>query len=315
LRGFKNPRRTAMNRQGLGVAGLHRRDEDMDGVVFDVSSDLPEGRARSRRIGFIGNCQAELLEKAFRRTAPASQFASFYHYFDVSEVHREAAGADLADCDVLLMQDIQDLEFYPLREAIPTAARIVQFPFLRFASLWPYDDFNGLRDTAARAQDDPSRHTTTYYDGVLGRLRRSTPDPQRRFEVYRAGEAVGMVDPLRVHDFETRRLEALDARFGCSIGRFILDEFRNTQLFYTINHPCGALLAMVLDYIFRAIGAELLAQPDGALDELRSTEVPVHPLVAHRLSLGWADETTLYNDKGRRTTWEGFVRGYIARYG
>lgn len=292
--------------------------EGMDDAAFDVSYDLTPsrfGRAAPRTIGFVGNCQAQVLQKAFRRATSASHLASFYHFYDVPEAARGAARADLADCDILLMQDIQDLESYPLRDSIPAGARIVQFPFLRFASPWPYDDFNGMRDTIARAQDDPASHTTTYYDGVLGRLRRSTSEPQARFEAYELAQASGMIDPLRVHDFEARRLEALDARFGCAIGRFILARFRTTQLFYTVNRPCGALLAMVLDYIFKALALDPRPATDEELDALRAIETPVHPFVARRLAIEWAAPTRLYNVDGGKTDWEGFVRGYIARYG
>jgi len=265
-----------------------------------------------RIIGFIGNCQAELLHKAFREMAPASDFKTFYHFFDVPEAARQSASADLAACDDLLMQDIQDLEVFPLRPAIPAGTRIVRFPVLRFASPWPYDDFNGMRDTIARAQDDPERHTTTYYDGVLGRLRRLVLQPQARFEAYKA---LDMVDPVRVHDFEARRLEALDERFGCAIGRHILDGFRRARLFHTVNRPRGALLAMLLEHILKELHLDLSVPPAEALDELRSIQVPVHPLVARKLSIEWADETTLYACEGTNMTWEGFVRFYIERYG
>lgn len=268
-----------------------------------------------RIIGFIGNCQAKLLHKAFREMAPASDFKTFYHFFDVPEAARQSASADLAACDDLLMQDIQDLEDFPLGPAIPAGTRIVRFPVLRFASPWPYDDFNGMRDTIARAQDDPERHTTTYYDGVLGRLRRLVRQPQARFEAYKALDMKGIIDPVRVHDFEARRLEALDERFGCAIGRHILDGFRRIRLFHTVNRPCGAVLAMLLEHILKELRLELPIPSDAALDELRSIQVPVHPLVARKLSIEWADETTLYACEGSSTTWEGFVRGYIERYG
>ena len=116
-------------------------------------------------------------KEPFQKAAPSSDFATFYHFFDVTDERR--AGADIANCDVLLMQDIQNLEAYPLRDAIAASTKVLSFPFLRFASPWPYDDFNGLRDSVARAQDDPSLHTTTYYDGVLGRLRRQCPNRKR----------------------------------------------------------------------------------------------------------------------------------------
>ena len=66
-----------------------------------------------------------------------------------------------------------------------------------------------------------------------------------------------------MHDFETRRLELLDERFGFEIGRHILDGFRKTRLFYTVNRPCGAVLALVLNYIFKALDLDQTAAPDG----------------------------------------------------
>src|SRR5262249_2917721 len=152
------------------------------------------------------------------------------------------AREEISRCDILFLQDIQDLKDYPLHQAIPTRAKVVNIPFLRFAAPWPYDDFNGMRDGAARAQDDPALHTSTYYDGMLGRLRRAIPDPRARVDAYRRLAIEGAIDPLRVLDFEARRLEGLDRRLGTSIGRLILDEFRKRQLFYTVNRPCGTLL-------------------------------------------------------------------------
>jgi hypothetical protein len=273
--------------------------------------------ASNRRlsVGFVGNCQAELLQKAFGAAVPSSDYASFYHFFDVAEDRRAMASADIADCDVLLMQDIQDLESYPLRDAIPASTKVLTFPFLRFASPWPYDDFNGLRDSVARAKDDPSLHTVTYYDGVLGRLRRQLPEPHARLAAYKAHSHPSMIDPARVHDFETRRLQALDERFGIGIGRTILDGFRRDQLFYTVNRPCGALLSLVLDRIFAMLNLKLPPVPGGELDELGAIQVPVHPFVAERLSIAWASETRRYRNGDREMTWEQFVRAYIARYG
>ncbi|MGH6670810.1 MAG: WcbI family polysaccharide biosynthesis putative acetyltransferase [Xanthobacteraceae bacterium] len=273
------------------------------------------GRAGALSIGFVGNCQAELLQRAFAKATPAAQFASFYHFFDLSQDELATARAEICACDVILMQDIRDAENYPLRASLPPHCRIIAFPFLRFASPWPYDDFNGLRDSVARNQDDPALHAVTHYDGILGRLRRVEPDPRNRFEAYKECKFKEMIDPARVHDFETRRLEALDERFGFEIGRHILEGFRKTQLFYTVNRPCGAVLALVLEYIFKVLDLALTAQPDGVLDELRLIQVPVHPFVARRLSIEWADRKRLYRNGDREMNWDGFVRAYIERYG
>lgn len=272
-------------------------------------------RVRGLSVGFVGNCQAELLQRAFAKAAPAPGFTSFYHFFDLDQDKLSAARSEIGTCDVLLIQDIQDAESYPLRASLPSHCRLITFPFLRFASPWPYDDFNGLRDSVARSQDDPALHTVTYYNGILGRLRRAEPDPQARFEAYKECNLKEMIDPAKVHDFEARRLDALDERFGFGIGRYILDGFRKTQLFYTVNRPCGAVLALVLEYIFKALDLDLTIPPDGILDELRVIQVPVHPFVAQRLSIEWADAGRLYRQGEREMKWDGFVRAYIERYG
>jgi hypothetical protein len=287
-----------------GAVPLERRD---------VRRRSAQGRHQT--IGFVGNCQAELLRRAFAEVLPPSGFTTFYHFFDMTDAECASAQAELSECAVLLMQDIHDVDAYPLRHAIPSDVSVIEFPFLRFASPWPYDDFNGLRDSVARSQDDPALHTTTYYDGVLGKLRRTVPDPQGRFEAYKAHRARGMVDPARVHDFESRRLGALDHRFGFSIGRFILENFRDTQLFYTVNRPCGPVLKMVVDYICEKLDIDSPCAPGELLDELGRIQVPVHPFVAHSLSMSWVDENRLYKHGGRDVTWEGFVRDYIAHYG
>jgi hypothetical protein len=279
-----------------------------------TSPSTVDRRERRRVVGFVGNCQAELLSKVFRAMVPVAEFNVFYHFFDVPADAQESCLSDLRSCDDLLLQGIQDIEDYPLHGAMDTRTRVHSFPFLRFASLWPYDDFNGLRDTVARAQDVPELHTTTYYDGALGRLRQRVPDSESRLAAYRLLDVKGIVDPIKVHDFEARRLEGLDQRYGCAIGQLILDGFCETRLFYTVNRPCGALLAKVLQYILETLRLDLGPLREHPLDELRAIQVPVHPLVAQRLGVRWADDTTRYGD-GPSIAWEEFVRAYIARYG
>lgn len=242
-------------------------------------AEEPSGAWRERRrvVGFIGNCQTELLQRAFQRIVPAGRIRSFYHFFEISPSERDEARADLDLCDDLLIQDIQNSDYYPLRDAIRADTRVIRFPFLWFAAPWPYDDFNGLRDIGARSQDDPSLHTRIYYDGVLGRLRRSGADPEARVAAYRALDLPGLVRPERVLDFEARRLEAQDARFGIGTGKFILENFRSRPLFHTINRPRGALLAMLLDHLLTVLKLDVDLPPMPELEALDSIQVPVHP--------------------------------------
>ena len=268
---------------------------------------------RRRTLVFVGNCQAELLQRAAAAVLPPTEFSVAYRSVDSSQPAASDA-ADPAPGDIVLLQDIQDVEAL-VGYVVSPGATVLRFPFLRFASPWPYDDFNGLRDVVARQQDDPVLQTTSHYDGILGRLRRLVPDPQARFEAYKARAVPNILDPARVHDFECRRLEALDERFDVRIGRRIVDEFRRVPLFHTVNRPGGALLAMVLDFVFERLGLGVRSPAAETLDDLASLQVPVHPAVADRLSIEWATEDRRYRQGDSGVTWEQYVRGYIQRYG
>jgi hypothetical protein len=263
-------------------------------------------------IGFVGNCQTQLLQRAFR-TMTRDHVGSFYHFYEMTPQEELCGREDLARCDTLFVQDIRNFDDYPLRPAIGPHTRIVRFPFLSFAAPWPWDDFNGFRDTVARGQDDPSVHTTTYYDGALARLRREVPDSAARLEAYRTLAFKGLVAPHRVLDFERRRLEAMDEKFGLSIGRTILTNFRHEPLFYTVNRPNGRLLADLLAFLFDALDLKP-PPPAPELDELGDIQVPIHPRVAQDLGIDWATEGRLYRNGMRQMTWRDHVAGYIARY-
>jgi hypothetical protein len=274
-----------------------------------------QSNAKTERVvGFIGNCQAELLWRAFQSLTLSENIRSFYYFCNIPAEERTRAASDLAECDDLLVQDIQDFDQFPLQDVIPQATHVMRFPFLRFAAPWPYDDFNGMRDAAARSQDDPSLHTVTYYDGLLGRLRRAFPDPEARFAVYKGLHVEGAVRPERILDFEARRLGALDERFCVDIGAFIMKHFRRQQLFHTVNRPCHALLEKLLHHVLALLALPAGTGPLPDIDELRSIEVPIHPKVAERLDMTWVKSDQLYCVYGQAMDWETYVRYYISRY-
>ncbi len=262
-------------------------------------------------IGIVGNCQAALLREAVQSVAGETLGPIFYHSFDAEPT--PARQQDLARCQLLLVQDIKENEDYLERIGVPTCVKRIDFPCLRFSSFWPFDDLNGWRDSFARAQDasDPD----IYYDGALGRLRRDGVPVEERLSTYRELAIKGAIDPRRLHDFETRRLEEQDRRFGCTTGAAILAWFQTAQIFYAVTRPSGALIEILLRYVLDRLGVrENSAAPD--LDRLCSVQVPVHPQVAQRLGLTWATPAKLYAGKdGQDRTWDTYVRDYIARYG
>jgi hypothetical protein len=265
-------------------------------------------------LGVVGNCQAALLRDALQEAVGATAGPIFYHSFDaeVTSGRRQ----DIARCRTLLVQDIKESDDYLERAGLPSHVKRLDFPCLRFSSLWPYDDFNGWRDSVARAQDEPD--PDVYYDGALGRLRRQGVATGDRLDPYRKLAIPGLLDPRRIHAFEVRRLEDQDRRFGYTTGAMILEGFRASPLFYAVTRPNGALLRVLLGNVLQQLGLESGAATRLSidLDQLRSVQVPVHPAVGQRLGVEWATEARLYPGKdGRERTWDTYVRDYVARYG
>jgi hypothetical protein len=272
-------------------------------------------RQARQKVVVVGNCQALTVYEALCRPGSLnSRVEAKYHFVGLQKNLHEEGRRELADADVLLVQEIRDWERYPLRDAVPETTPIVKFPLLHFASLWPFDHYNGPIDREAWEREWPNL-TFLYLDGLLGRLRREIPDREQRFHAYRTLAVPGIVNYVRLHDFEKRRLVAMDRKYDCGIGRFILDNFQRRQLFYTTNHPNGQVLALLMRYVVRQLGIDEPYRPRRSLDHMSRLQVPVHPKIARALGVRWAHEKTRYAYGGRTVTWEGYIRSYIDHYG
>jgi hypothetical protein len=287
------------------------------GPAEPFSIDQPRGPAKTKRtkILIIGNCQAQSVHEAFARTGALNSWLDArYHFVGLQTELHELGRTELEEAEVLLVQDIRDWEQYPLRPYVREDLRIVKFPLLHFASLWPFDHYNGPGDREAYEREWPNL-TFLYQDGLLARLRKEIPDPKQRLDAYRSLSLDGVVNYVRLHDFEKRRLTAMDQQFGLEIGRFILDNFQQRQLFYTTNHPNGQITGMLMRYLLKELEINDVHPSAASLDHLKRLQVPVHPKVAKALGVKWAGERTRYLYGGERITWETYVKRYIEHYG
>ena len=213
------------------------------------------------RVLIVGNCQAQTIHEALARSGEFDDRLDVkYHFVALQQNLHEAGRAELESSDVLLVQDIRDWENYPLRPYIQDGVRIIKFPLLHFASLWPFDHYNGPGDKEAYEREWPNL-TFLYHDGLLARLRKEIPDREERLLAYRSLSVDGIINFTRLHDFEKRRLIAMDEQFGCEIGQFILDNFRRRRLFYTTNHPNGHITGMLMQYLLRQLGIDRATGP------------------------------------------------------
>jgi Polysaccharide biosynthesis enzyme WcbI len=305
----------------IGGAGLTVAALDLYRIEGDeaVSGTLPSPAVhplRRKNIVLIGNCQSEIVKQGFTRVESLNeQFHATYHFVTLPTNLYEFARHDLEAADILLVQDIRDWENFALRDCIRPDIETIRFPSVRFASLWPFDGWNGPSDNEAYHREAPNL-TFAYLDGLLARLRREIPDPEQRFAAYRALDCPGVINYRRLHDFEERRLLALDRKFDIEIGAYILDQFRKRRIFHTTVRPNRQLLDMLMQYILRSIGVRGRHKlPEHVETLLCNPQVPVHPKVAHELGVKWADEKTRYLHGGRKVTWETYIRSYIEHYG
>jgi hypothetical protein len=303
---------------------LLRLDDDRMPAVPPPSfaSALPRPRRHGRhRIVMIGNCQTETLRQGFARADVLNEFFDVkYHFIYLPEKHlREFAAKDIETCDILLVQDNRMWDEFPLRDCVRPGADVRKFPLIRFASLWPFDAWNGPGDRQAHDQEAPNL-TFPYLDGLLGRLRQAIPDKDARFEAYRSltlpGSLPGVINYRRLHQIEHRRLAEMDKQFGVSIGSFILENFQNRRIFHTTVQPNWEVFSLLMKFVAKLVGASEPVSLTKSIDAgLRNPQVPIHPKVARDLGVKWVDENTRYLDHGREITWERYIRSYIDHYG
>ena len=136
----------------LGNAALDIHSVDL--VKLD-DDQVPEGIATPRlrpagrrKIVIIGNCQSETLRQGFVHIETLNKrFDVRYHFVQLQKNLHEFAIRDLETCDVLLIQDIRLWDEFPLRDCVRPEPRH-RFPLVRFASLWPFDAWNGGHQAA-----------------------------------------------------------------------------------------------------------------------------------------------------------------------
>jgi hypothetical protein len=107
----------------------------------------------------------------------------------------------------------------------------------------------------------------------------------------------------------------MDEQFHSRIGQFILESFREQQIFYTTNHPNIDVFILLMQQIMNTIGIKQAFPRVKSLDELKRKQVPPHPIVARALGVRWAHEKKKYCFRGEWITWETYVRRYIDFYG
>ncbi len=247
---------------------------------FFSSPDGPSAHDERPLWLVVGNCQAEAL----RRVLDAV-FARPYRTIRIPPVH-ELTQQDLPQLDALLEQaavllsqpirpDYRDLPVgtRQLAERLNPAARVVRWPVIRYAGLYPFQVI--VRRPADRSLTPP---VVPYHDLrtiAAARAGRSADDP---WDVEVSGEQIRAVATLSRDELAMR--EARD----CDVGVSDLLADLGTDAAHTINHPGNPVMIALAQRIFEHLGVALTAAPvDTVL--LSSVTAPLEARVLDALGL------------------------------
>ncbi len=147
-------------------------------------------------------------------------------------------------------------------------------------------------------------------------LRTLEPDKKKRIQRYRDldFELASGVD--RIIETQERFLESIDNSPDFRLAQSILNNYKSIQLFYNSVHPSGALFQYYCEDVWGKLGLKGPAPSFGNVDHWRKWSLPVHPVIARRLGLKWADEKTSYRYGALgKVTWREWVEAYVEAFG
>jgi len=264
-----------------------------------------------------GNCQARILAQVLSRDANLAANAKIQHHF-VHMTDDQAAdwARQAAEADVFLVQDVGDWQRYRYRETAELK-RLIRFPFIYFAALWPFDAHQNQNDDIANTLNPslPDTLRFVFQDALLARLRTEIPDAEQRFRAYEALEYRRPINIKRFFETEVLRLKSMDQRYGLDIGHAIIRDFRRHRLFHTITHPTIHTTLALAHSVCRAASIAFQGLDQDIADEQEWYQVPLHPLIIKALQIEWADQNTTYRFHGKALSFEAYYRAYIFLYG
>ena len=261
----------------------------------------------------VGNCLAETVAKGLR------SLKGTHHDFDVAawRLHLQPdPSAEVLEhlnrAEHVLVQNISQHHAAKIADLLRPGCKMSLLPNVSMLALWPFDSIHYRPDPVA---EKDKNGLIQHGDGLLAQLRESTPNKEERFEIYRTLRVPGLVIKRRM-EIQIEQLLESDASIGCTIGKFIVDNYQNRQLFYNCTHPGAEVYQRFCELSYELLGLPGSCPMIAGLDVWRHASVPVHPVVAKRLGVTWATRETLYDYGGLgMVTWAQFVKAYIDRFG
>lgn len=276
------------------------------------------------RLIVYGDCQAQALHGVLCRSPQVCEhFSVELHFVGEQERAWPSWLKAMAGAAAIFIQDIPQSRAHPNYHLPATKRpRQILFPALSLPSLWPFSTAFGGRDAVAESVRAEAHGAGLHSDALLGTLR-CIPDHTRRLAAYlnlerdvnaASTKLIGRREPVRFHELDELRLRQMDERVNSNVGRYILHNFRRRRLFHIVRHPTLELIQVVGKELFEKLGG-LSFELDSSRDDNAYYQVPIHPLVARDLGVGWIKKDEKYQVFDDRLSIEDYTLRYMALYG
>lgn len=256
----------------------------------------------ARNIVFVGNCQANSIHHLFAASiAPVTgDSVSFVPCF--AELS-ENSGRLLMEADLVSFQILdsdQKVSLNKLRETreINFAAKVVEFPLVTGAFLWPHTGTKHPLNEALRFFP-AGPFGSDFGDSFLNREISRGSDPAVALQKYLALDLGKSKDLDRLYELHRLSLQKKDRHSGFSCADYIDTWFRKERLFQTPTVVSRRLYLYLASEIFNRLGipAALVerACANTPTPYAAHIELPLHPSIIRHFSLEFAKSTDRYH--------------------
>ena len=248
-----------------------------------------------RLVLFLGNCQAEALASVYRARAAAEIGDSVSFLSSVSRP---------SDSDVQLIQDAdviieQVFDFKPtvaLEDFTPNA-RVVRFPTVSGAFLWPFSGRAHPRNASfpfLRGGPYPAE----LGDGFLNRMIVERVDPDDAVARYLELDVAAIANLDQRYEIIIRQQRSRDALADLPTADVMERLFRDEHIFFSPYHPGPRLLRLLFAGILEKIGVDSgfigRMQRVPTRSPLADRWLPIHPAVARHFGLSYVADNQAY---------------------
>lgn len=277
-----------------------------------------------------GNCQVGTVlaglssHPDFNKRFEVRQLSSFVPFGqdEIVETARQEFLKDSKNVKVFLYQlDRWDAGAEALAALLPDDCLRLPIFSLSLSTLWPFyfKDVPLLRKSVERPAG-----LFPYGDSVLAKFARKGRLQKVAIYEYCHLDINSIVNLDEWHEAGVAALEQRESATPFRVTDFIRENFRDTCLFWTPNHPTNRLIRHLVDQILSMLDMEPLPARPAYLFDISmglggGFYNPIHPAVARHFDLTYVDENTPYRHYAQNITFAEWVSLYyetaLAEYG